>query len=277
MLAIAAAGFFLFCVAGLLMAQRSMIYPGTKLEVVDYGRLIPANVAKIEHEGAQGERLVAWYVPPRSGAAVPERLWAVFHGNYALALDWIEFVDTVPDDGAGFLLVDYPGYGLCEGKPSREGIIAAGSSAFGALAAHLEMEPDDLAARTDAMGMSLGAAAALEFAARHPVRRVVLLAPFTSLKAMADRSVTPALSWLLRDRFDNVARLQELAGREAPPTVHIFHGTDDEIIPFAMSERMAQEFPSLVVLHPVKGATHNWVLEAAREDVKRTMAEGAAP
>jgi len=272
--AFAVAGFLLFCVAGLIVVQRSMIYPGWKAEEPNYGKLLPDNVATLEYRGDGGERLVAYYVEPANGAD-PERLWVMFHGNLSTALDWLDFVETVPDDAAGFLLVDYPGYGVCEGKPSRAGIVAGGEAAYAALARHLGTTTADLDERANAMGFSLGAAAAMEFAVRHPVRRVVLLAPFTSLKAMADGIATPALSWLLRDRYDNMARLAELANREAPPDVHIFHGTADDIIPFAMSERLAASAPSVATLHPVERADHNWLLEAARDDVKKAMTEGS--
>ncbi|RYZ68919.1 MAG: hypothetical protein EOP09_08645, partial [Proteobacteria bacterium] len=50
--------------------------------------------------------------------ANPRNLWVVCAGNGSVALDWSHwFKDRVPA-GDAWLLVDYPGYGNCEGKPS---------------------------------------------------------------------------------------------------------------------------------------------------------------
>jgi hypothetical protein len=47
---------------------------------------------------------------------IPHNVWIVFGGNGAAALDWIDLVRDFPDPCTGFLFVDYPGYGICEGK-----------------------------------------------------------------------------------------------------------------------------------------------------------------
>jgi len=65
------------------------------------------------------------------------------------------------------------------------------------------------------LGHSLGAAAALQAGAVIPARQILLIAPFTSMRAMAKRSVGVPLAYLLRHDFDNEARL----GRSSdPPT-----------------------------------------------------------
>ncbi|HEX6275724.1 MAG TPA: alpha/beta hydrolase, partial [Polyangiaceae bacterium] len=45
--------------------------------------------------------------------------------------------------------------------------------------------------------------------------------------------------WLLRDRFDNAAK----APRVTVPVL-VVHGTDDEVIPFALGEKLAGMFPN---------------------------------
>lgn len=192
-----------------------------------------------------------------NAASPPRRLWVCFHGNGATALDWLETTQGVRAPGVGFLLVDYPGYGLSQGRPTRSSIVEATEGAYAALAAHYGVTTADLDRDVGALGFSLGSAAALEFASRHPVQRVVLLAPFTSLVEMARRTVGWPLCELLLDRFDNRARLAELAARPVPPRVTIFHGTVDDVIPFAMGQELSRAHPEMIEFHAVPGSDHN--------------------
>jgi pimeloyl-ACP methyl ester carboxylesterase len=135
----------------------------------------------------------------------------------------------------------------------------------------LKTTPSDLDPRLNVLGHSIGAAAALQFAAHHPVRRVVLAAPFTSLRDMARRTVGCPLCYLLRHNFDNRARLAELAARPQPPSVVIFHGTDDALIPEQMGRSLAGMFPRIVAFHEVEGADHNSVVFAAETQIFAAM------
>jgi pimeloyl-ACP methyl ester carboxylesterase len=86
---------------------------------------------------------------------------------------------------------------------------------------------------------------------------------------MAKRSVGP-LSFVLRDRFDNRARFDELAARNPSPAVHLFHGTRDEIVPFEMSEVLVQRYPG-ATLHAIENLDHNWLLDAVDEKIVEIM------
>lgn len=247
---------FLLLSAGCAPVQGSSlyfprVYPG------GFEERLPETVRPLRYDTGEGTQ-VAFYVPPRNsvGGAEPETLWVLFHGNAATALSWLPYIRTFPDEKAGFLLVDYPGYGACEGSPSRPGIIENGDGALGALARSLEIPKESLQTDLATLGFSLGSAAAMEFAVRHPVRRVVLLAPFTSITDMAERRFG-FLGHAAVDRFDSMARLEELAQREDPPSVRIVHGTSDEVIPFTMGEELAEAHPELARLTPVEGSGHN--------------------
>jgi pimeloyl-ACP methyl ester carboxylesterase len=194
----------------------------------------------------------------------------VFSGNASVALDWLDFVEAAKDRATAFLLVDYPGYGLCEGKPSRQSIAEASESALTALAAGLKCAVPDLEKNLRVLGFSIGAAAGMEFAVRHPPRRVLLVSPFTSLKDMARIAVGRVLSNVAVDRFDNRARLDELAALPQPPKVVILHGTADDIVPFSMGRELAERQPKIAEFRPVQCADHNSMMLVAHD---RIMAE----
>lgn len=268
-------GFVLVIVVLLLFFQRSLIYFPRSYDSIH--RTIAAQAGtEIDFTTDDGTQTM-FYVPARAnGDGVPPRLWVIFGGNASLALDWIEFVEQYPRDDTAFLLVDYPGYGWSEGRPSRKGIVRSAEASLPALAAHLGVEEDAFEGRLGVIGHSLGAAAALEFAVRRPVRHAVLISPFTSLRDMAHRAVGWPLRELVYDRFDNRARLAELFDGRAPGVrVDLFHGASDDIVPSSMSEELAELFPEGTELHLIRGGDHNWLLDSARSRIHAAMAEEA--
>lgn len=250
--------------------QRQMIYLRRSYDPSYLLGLTPGS-AQVEATTSAG-RQVAFYIPPRVGdAGPPRRLWMVFGGNAALALDWLDFVDQFPDDSAGFYLIDYPGYGLCEGRPTRRTILESNEALVAALAQRWGADADHIAGEIGILGHSIGAAVGLEWAAHHRTDRLVLLAPFTSMVDMAKRVVGWPLGLLVKDRFDNRDRLREVAQQAARPSVVIFHGTDDTIVPPRMSRELAQMFPDWIRLHEVADTDHNLLLWAAERTIVDAM------
>ncbi|TMA08473.1 MAG: lysophospholipase [Deltaproteobacteria bacterium] len=110
------------------------------------------------------------------------------------------------------------------------------------------------AGRVVLLGQSLGAGVATEMAKRGLGARMVLVSPFTSVADMARRMVPffPA-SWV-RHRFDT----QSKAAAIGLPVL-IVHGTEDEVVPFAMGEQLARSFPRAQLV-PIPGGQHNDLL-----------------
>ena len=102
-------------------------------------------------------------------------------------------------------------------------------------------------------------------------QRAVLCAPFTTMTDMARRTLGWPLCLLNRHRFDNIARLQTLAGGEAQ--VRIFHGTADEVVPVGMSRELAAKFPQIVRLTEMRESHHNEVVSDAGEGIGAAMRE----
>lgn len=249
----------------LFFRQHSLIYyPRRYAE--GFERTLPPRVETLRYTTVVGEQ-VAFYVAPRSGAAMPARVWVMFSGNASVALDWLYVIERNPNTADAYLLIDYPGYGKSEGVAAIASTRGSADKAVTTLAEKLGVPENELAPRLCVVGVSLGAAAALEFAAGHPIQRAVLIAPFTTLREEAARLFSKPASYLLLENYDNRSRLRELAERESPPRVAIFHGTADTLIPASMGQELAESVPTVAQFFPIERATHDTIVSDAMTEI----------
>jgi uncharacterized protein len=247
-------------VAILYFRQHAMVYHPRPYDD-SYVYSFPARGIEINYSVA-GAKYVAYYMP--GGKEPPKRLWLAFCGNGSLALDWTSILSNYPYNGDAFLLIDYPGYGKNGGYASIASTRASADAALKALTERQHIDADQLALCT--IGHSLGSAVALDFAARHRVEKIVLVAPFTTLREEAATMLGGWLARLLIESYDNRANLTEALKQNPSAEVAIFHGTEDEVIPERMGRELAREFPS-VQFFPVEHADHVSVLNHAHDDI----------
>jgi pimeloyl-ACP methyl ester carboxylesterase len=246
--------------------QHSLIYHPRPYGPA-YAHVLPPSGVEIEYVMPFGKQ-TAYYIPPANDP--PKRVWFAFCGNGSLALDWTGLLPDYPSNGDAFLLVDYPGYGRNSGYATIESTRATAAGALRALAARLRVNEEKLTLCV--IGHSLGAAVALDFAVHHRVQRIVLIAPFTSLRDEAATMVGRRLSCLLTENYDNQDSLREIFERGSQVRVDIYHGTADNDIPVSMGRALAKEFPA-IRFHEVTGANHMTALQSARDQIILTMTE----
>lgn len=197
----------------------------------------------------------------------PRNLWVACGGNGSLALDWADWLALHGPAEDAFLLVDFPGYGDCEGAPNPARIRESFRTLAPLAWQELGEAPDP--GRLRFFGHSLGAAACLIAASELGIRRGVLLAPFTSTMEMSREVTGLPLGFLVTHRFDNRARLRELAGNGG--RVIIVHGTSDEVIPFRMARQLAADQPAHVELVGISGGRHNTIPETDPETLAEAL------
>lgn len=256
----------------LMMAllQHKLIYHPRPYHPHEYAQLVGSEYQEVRYRTSEGEQ-VAFYRPPVSGAEIPEFLWVFFSGNASLALNWAWLVQQVEAPGVGFLLIDYPGYGRCEGTASPETILESSEQALQETWTMLGVAGNGDTPELSVFGHSLGAATGLQFAVRHPVRKVVLISAFTSMEDMAALALGRWLTPLLRHRFDNRARLRELLHRAPAPEIDLFHGAEDKTVPVSMGRELAALDPEKIRYAEIPRSTHNSIIEDAHFAILMTL------
>ena len=230
---------YLALTALLFFGQRALLFPAPLAARTPRA---PGGTV-VELPGPYGKAF-ATYVPARGGLPT----FVFFHGNGEQLADTDPWAQALREKGVGFYGIEYPGYGLARGQPtSEESIFAVADAAIRYLATELHVATE----RTVLVGFSLGSGVATQMAHRGLGARLILLAPYTSISDIAARMLPMfPTRLLLRDRFDSFA-----VAPEVKMPVLIVHGTEDEVVPFALGRALAPRFPN-ARFEPVEGAHH---------------------
>ncbi len=205
----------------------------------------PVPVEEVSFPAADGTELVAWYARPRD----PRATVLYLHGNAGHVADRLPFLELMASLDLECFGVDWRGYGKSRGSPSEAGLLSDAEGAWTCLTSRYGVDPS----RIVIYGESLGAAPAIELAARRPAAGLVTQAAFTSVRDMA-RTVTPWFPshWFVRARYDNLSAIP----RVAIPKL-LVHGRDDEIVPFAQGARLFAAAREPKWFSEIAGAGHN--------------------
>ncbi len=223
-LAVIGSGLYLSMAVALYALQTPMIY----LNGAPHRHPDEVGLPQVREETirtSDGESLVAWWSPPKDRRLVVLDLQGQGGGPSWRADRIRHFIDA----GYGILTVAYRGFAGSTGEPSEHGLTTDALAAYRWL-----LDKGYAGARIVVFGESLGSGVAVQLAARVEAAAVVLDSPFTSLVEVAQARfpLFPA-RWIMRDRFDSLARIGEL---KAP--LLVVHGDRDAAVPYALGKRL---------------------------------------
>jgi fermentation-respiration switch protein FrsA (DUF1100 family) len=196
-----------------------------------------ASVLKVT--SADGARISAKYFP--NANATFTLLFS--HGNAEDIGYDIPLLEAVHDAGFGVFAYDYQGYGTSQGKPSEEHVYEDVEAAYAYLTNTLHIP----SSRIIPWGRSLGAAAAVDLAARHPVAGLIMESAFTSAFRVLTR-----IELLPFDKFPNLAKI-----RKVHCPVMVIHGKSDGIISFYHGQMLFAAANEPKLSYWVEHAGHN--------------------
>lgn len=228
--------------AALYLLQDQMLFP---LAGRGRGQPLPA-LAGVERQwldlddGTRVRAALARHEHPKA--------WIVFFcGNGQDLRSGIHWAEGWRAYGVTAVVPEYPGYGDSEGTPSQASLqrLARAAATFASAGARRDGVPLVVA------GASLGSYPATQAVAAGFGARLLLLAPFTSVREIAAaRFWFMPVRWLLRTPFDNLA---PAATVKVP--VLVLHGDADTVIPVRYGEALASSLRARFV--PAPGCGHD--------------------
>jgi len=203
------------------LQDQMLFFPRPLLGAGPSGR----HIESVEVVAEDGTPLRGWLVKSERS---PAPLLIYFGGN-AEEVSWLA-ATGVERSGWSMLLMNYRGYGRSEGRPSEARLFGDAVHLYDWAAGRADID----ASRIVALGRSLGSAVAIYLATQRTLAGLVLVTPFDSITAVAQRHY-PFLPvrWLLRHPFDSLSRAEAIT----VPTLILVAGRDT-IVPPAHAKRL---------------------------------------
>lgn len=194
-----------------------------------------------------------------------------FYGNAMTIKDTSYEFELFKKLGFYVWIPEYVGYGMSTGQASEPGCRDTATTIYDYLTSQLDIDAKNIIV----IGWSLGAAVAAYLAGHKPIAGLIMLSPFISIVEMA-RKIFPLarlipINKLLPDNFDNISNIARI---QCP--ILIAHGTDDQVIPYGMGKKLADEARKLqkkARLLPINGADHNNIFLVGSTHLEEQISE----
>lgn len=207
-------------------------------------------VDEIYLASADSTRLHALYFPSDT-----RRVVLYLHGNGGHAFHRLNDAAALAETGTSVLLLGYRGYGKSEGAPSEQGMYADGRAAL----EYLQQVAGFSREHTFVLGRSIGSAIAVHIVQDEPIAGLILIAPLSNGRDMANHLGFGWLSWLFGHPFDSTTKIS----RVEAPTLFI-HGDQDRVVPLELGRRLFETSPAeRKTFRAVSGAGHNDLISIA--------------
>jgi len=169
------------------------------------------------------------------------------HGNSGAIDSWGYAAEDFTKNSYEVLMPDYRSYGKSQGKLDYETMRSDALLFYNYLAKKYPVQKIVL------YGISLGSGLASDLATQVQIQQLILVTPYTSIADMAKISMGFfPIDLLLRFPFNNEKNLTKV---RCP--IHLFHGTQDELIPYHQGVKLAQLFPNQNILTSIPNGMHN--------------------
>lgn len=246
---------YLAVLALLFVFQSRFIFPAPQTQSA-----VPAGFEEVVIDTPDGLALRSFYKEASPGR--PTLVY--FHGNSGTLTGASAASQPFAEARLGLLLVTYRGYAGHAGEPGEEGFYRDGDGAMAWLKAQ-GIAPNSTIIR----GNSIGSGVATEMALRHKPAALILTAPFTSLPDVAaDRLPIFPVRLLMRDRFENAAKLPKLS-----MPILIQHGTADNVVPFEQGLALSRSNPA-AEFQRFEGSGHGLTFERASGEARALWVAG---
>ena len=182
--------------------------------------------------------------PPSKGVIL------YLHGNRGSIRRCLRQTRGMKGNGYDIFMPDYRGYGKSDGKIiSEKKLHQDMQKVYDFLNQHYEEDQIII------LGYSLGTGMATRLAAHNSPRQLILAAPYLSMLDLKNRLMPFIPNFVVKYPLRNDRWIPEI---KAPIT--LFHGTEDQVIPYDSSKKIQALNEPQTTLIPLKGVGHRGVL-----------------
>ena len=254
-------GFYLLSGAALYFLQERLIFLDESLDR-DYKFEFEAPFEEIWLTAKDGAALHGLHFKQKN----PKGLILYFHGNSQSLVRWGQVVQYHHSLGYEVLIMDYRGYGKSRGKRSLKTLL---SDALLWYDQATQSFPEN---QITVYGRSIGTGPASYVAGQNKPLRLILETPYYDMQSLVQRyyPIFP-MGLALRFKFKNH---EYVKGADCP--VYIFHGTEDEMVPYAHAYRLYQNIErGKASMITIPGGEHKNLVdfELFREELEKVLAE----
>ncbi len=170
-----------------------------------------------------------------------------FHGNMSNIEHYAENAQLFTSQNQEVWMIDYPGFGKTSGERT-EGILYSDALIMYNMA-KARINSDSIII----YGKSMGTGIAAQLASVRECKRLILETPYYSIDALAARfAFIYPVNWMMNFHIPTYKYFEKI---RAPIT--IFHGTDDNTIPYRHAKRLMKLAPQGTELISIENGGHN--------------------
>ncbi|PHR16632.1 MAG: hypothetical protein COA41_14985 [Sphingopyxis sp.] len=261
-------GIYLLLLLLVYVFQRQFLYFPDQ-SVTPQSDLDTMGIMTVEVRSGLDAVLQSLWIEPRVSDS-PVLLF--LHGNAGSHYDRIPIYQALAREGAAVLGVGYPGYGGNSGAPNETELYEAAQINYDWL-----IQKGINSQQIIIIGESLGSGVAAHLASQNEAAGLIMIAAHSGMDEMAQRQfpVFPA-RWLVKDRYPSLEHIDHI---DMP--LFWIHGTKDELIPFAVGQRLFDAAPEPKRTYPIKNGGHNdlWNrgIDGIIRDISVRLVSSASP
>ena len=233
--------YFIICLVLYFKQEKIIFYP--TLLADDYKFSEYQGFEEYNFDMPNGNRIHALYFKVDQ----PKGIVLYFHGNAGSLEKWGYAAQDFTRRNYAVLMPDYPTYGKSKGTLKE--------AYFYQDAAYLYTHLQEKYPHTAILvyGRSLGTGIACELASKKNPSQLILETPYFNFIEMGKEKLGfLPVKYLLKYHFRS-----DLSIKEVQCPIHIFHGTNDELIPYKQALRLAALSIQKNILTTIQGGGHN--------------------
>ncbi|QGZ39773.1 hypothetical protein IP92_02081 [Pseudoduganella flava] len=225
--------------------QRKLLFNPTLIREVQSPRSSGHRTRAVVLRANDGTRLAGWLMTPNMPGPHPA---VVYFGGRSEEVSWVVRDAGTLFPGMAVLAMNYRGYGDSRGEPGEEHMVEDGCMLFDWLCGRRNVDPK----RVAVVGRSLGSGVAVQVAKERPAQSVVLITPYDSILALAQRRFKGVpVSYLLRHRFESI----KYASLLSAPT-YVLRAATDDVVPHAHTDQLVAKLTRVHLDETIPASDH---------------------